>query len=158
MKHIQIGSGKFQILSLSAVLIIILLTSAACGNSSYSPAPTPTPGGGAIPTQTPSGTGESITIDLIAHNIAFNMSIITVPAGASVTVNFDNQDSGVPHNFAVYENLTGGGTRPVFVGQVIDGPNQITYHFTAPETSGSYFFECDVHPSVMNGSFIVTTS
>jgi len=108
------------------------------------------------PTPTPTGTGQSVTINLTAKNIAFDKSTITVPAGASVTVNFDNQDAGINHNFSVYENLTGGGTKPVFVGQVITGPQQITYHFTAPSASGSYFFECDIHPTIMNGTFVVT--
>lgn len=85
------------------------------------------------------------------------MSTITVPAGASVTVNFDNQDSGINHNFSVYENLTGGGTKAIFVGGVITGPKQTTYHFTAPSAPGSYFFECDIHPTIMNGSFVVTS-
>ncbi|HVN74616.1 MAG TPA: hypothetical protein VMT44_08495 [Methanoregula sp.] len=29
------------------------------------------------------------------------------------------------------------------------------YRFTAPETPGTYYFRCDVQPSVMNGEFIV---
>lgn len=111
--------------------------------------PTVTP----TPTSTP---GQSITINLTAQNIKFDMSTIAVPAGASVTVNFNNKDSGTPHNFAVYQNLTGGSTKPIFVGQTITGPATTTYHFTAPTASGSYFFECDVHPQTMNGPFIVT--
>lgn len=96
-----------------------------------------------------------MTIDLIAQNMAFNMSTITVPAGAKVKVNFDNKDSGVQHNFAVYQNQSGGGTKAIFVGQNITGPATTTYTFTAPAAGGSYFFECDVHPSQMNGQFIV---
>jgi plastocyanin len=45
--------------------------------------------------------------------------------------------------------------KPIFVGQIITGPSAtIDYKFTAPITPGTYFFRCDVHPS-MNGSFIV---
>jgi len=157
-------AGVFLFLAMMVVLASAL---ASCSTPTTTPTPTatPEPTTTATPvttstptsTPTPTGTGQSITINLVAHNIAFNMSTITVPAGASVTVNFDNQDSGISHNFAVYQNLSGGATKPIFVGQVIIGPSQITYHFTSPAASGSYFFECDVHPNIMNGTFIVTS-
>jgi plastocyanin len=121
-----------------------------------SPTATPTSTPTSTPSTTPSPTGQAVTINIKAKNIAFDMSSITVPAGAEVTINFDNQDSGIPHNVAVYENLAGGQTRPVFVGKIINGPATITYVFTAPAAAGSYFFDCDVHPQVMKGSFIVT--
>jgi plastocyanin len=97
-----------------------------------------------------------VTIDLTAQNIAFNLKNITVSAGASVTVNFNNMDAGVPHNFSVYQNLAGGQTKAIFVGQTITGPATTVYKFTAPaDKTATYFFECDVHPTQMNGGFIV---
>jgi plastocyanin len=99
--------------------------------------------------------GPPVTINLVAQNIAFNMSTITVPSGASVTVNFNNMDGGIPHNFAVYQNIAGGQTKPVFVGDTIVGPKTIVYQFTAPSAAGDYFFDCDVHPTVMFGKFVV---
>ena len=113
-----------------------------------SPVPPPVP----VSTPTP---GPNVTIDLVAQSLSFNMSTITVPAGASVTVNFNNKDS-VSHNFAVYQNLAGGQTKPIFVGSIITGPGSAVYIFTAPAAAGSYFFECDVHPQSMNGTFVVT--
>jgi predicted lipoprotein with Yx(FWY)xxD motif/plastocyanin len=104
-------------------------------------------------TTTTTTSGNSVTIDLIAKNIAFDKSTITVPAGAQVTVNFDNQDSGIPHNFSVYTDSSA--TTSIFLGQIITGVAQITYNFTAPTTPGTYFFRCDVHPTIMTGSFIV---
>ncbi len=95
----------------------------------------------------------STTIGLVAKNIAFNTTTITVPAGANVTVNFDNQDSGIPHNFAVYQDKTA--AVQIFKGDVIVGPKKITYTFKAPTEPGSYFFRCDVHPTTMTGQFIV---
>ncbi len=89
----------------------------------------------------------------MAQNIAFNMSTITVKAGAPVTVNFNNMDSGIPHNFAVYTNSAA--TQSIFVGQVVTGPATMTYNFTAPATPGTYFFRCDIHPTIMTGQFIV---
>jgi plastocyanin len=105
------------------------------------------------PPSTTTTSGNAVTIDLVAKNIAFDLSTITVPAGAQVTVNFDNQDSGIPHNFAVYTDSSA--STPIFVGQIITGPKTATYTFTAPATPGSYFFRCDVHPTIMTGTFIV---
>lgn len=98
--------------------------------------------------------GESVTFDLSALNNEFDTDEISVPAGAPVIINFDNQDEGVDHNFAVYE--TEAATEVIFRGDVITGPAQISYTFTAPEEPGIYFFRCDVHPTQMTGSFIVT--
>jgi plastocyanin len=100
-------------------------------------------------------TGSTI-IELAAKNIAFDKKTITVPAGAKVTVNFDNQDSGIPHNFAVYE--TSAAQKPIFKGEIITGPKKTTYTFTAPSKPGTYFFRCDVHPTQMTGQFIVASS
>jgi plastocyanin len=98
--------------------------------------------------------GTPVTISLVAQGMAFNMSTITVPAGVSVTMNFDNQDSGIPHNFAAYTNSSA--STSIFVGQMINGPSKVTYTFTAPATPGTYYFRCDAHPFTMTGSFIVT--
>jgi len=76
-----------------------------------------------------------------------------VPAGANVTVNFDNMDDGIPHNVAVYTNASA--AEEIFVGETITGPAQTTYTFTAPDEPGTYFFRCDVHPQQMTGDFIV---
>ena len=101
----------------------------------------------------PAYAAENVTIDLIAKNIAYNTSTITVPAGANVTVNFHNEDQNVPHNFAVYD--TSAAKKVIFKGDIITGPSETTYHFTAPDTPGTYFFRCDVHPTIMTGQFIV---
>lgn len=105
---------------------------------------TPTP----TPTPTP---GQNVTINLIAQNISFDKSTITVPAGASVTINFDNKDS-IPHNFALYTDSSA--RTSIFVGQIITSTTT-TYKFTAPTTPGNYFFRCDVHPTSMTGTFVV---
>jgi predicted lipoprotein with Yx(FWY)xxD motif/plastocyanin len=110
---------------------------------------TPTPS-----STTSSAAGASVTIDLIAQNMAFNMSKMTVAAGASVTINFNNKDGGIPHNFSLYTDSSAA-PPPIFLGQTITGPATITYKFTAPATPGTYFFRCDVHPTSMTGSFVV---
>jgi plastocyanin len=77
-----------------------------------------------------------------------------VPAGAHVTIQFDNQDAGVPHNFALYTDSHA--TTRIFAGDFITGPGKVIYTFTAPSLPGNYFFRCDVHPETMTGTFVVT--
>jgi len=97
-------------------------------------------------------TGNETMLNITAQDVEFDMDTITVPAGANVTMAFDNRDEGVPHNVAVYTDPSM--AEEIFVGEIITGPAEITYTFTAPEEPGTYYFQCDVHPS-MNGDFIV---
>jgi cytochrome c oxidase subunit 2 len=97
--------------------------------------------------------GSQVMIDLVAKNIAFDKSKISVPAGVKVMVHFDNKDKGIPHNFAVYK--TSAAKQQIFSGQIITGPKKITYTFTSPDSAGTYFFRCDVHPKIMTGTFEV---
>jgi plastocyanin len=95
----------------------------------------------------------AVTIGLVAKGFAFNTSVITVPACSNVTINFENQDSGVPHNFALF--MEHDSASPLFRGQIITGPSSITYIFTAPCTPGDYHFHCDPHRNTMFGTFRV---
>lgn len=109
-----------------------------------------------VPTSAPNQA--KVTIDLAARDNAFSLSTMTVPAGAEVTIDFDNQDAGTAHNFSVYRGeseSTGMVTEPIFIGAIITGPARTIYTFTAPTTPGTYFFRCDVHPSTMIGIFVV---
>ncbi len=127
----------------------------------------PTGSAGATPTATPTATsttaatatatttpGLNTSVDLTARNLAFSQSTITAQAGALVTIAFNNMDSGVPHNFALYTDASA--STAIFTGALVTGPATTTYTFTAPSTPGSYFFRCDVHPTTMTGTFIVT--
>jgi len=109
---------------------------------------------------TPAAGGSSVTVDLVAKDMVFSPSTIAVPAGAAVVVNFHNREppgssqvTGIAHNFAVYDSQAASIT--IFRGEIITGGGDAVYQFTAPATPGTYFFRCDVHPSVMNGQFIV---
>jgi plastocyanin len=152
------------------VVTIILIGASIAGCTSYpgtTPTPTPTtapttttaPPSTTIPTTTPSSTtppiGSAVDVYLQAKDIAFNKSTITVPAGSTVNVHFYNEDQGTPHNFAVYTNSQA--TTTLFKGTIITGVSQTTYTFVAPSSPGDYFFRCDVHPTVMYGTFVVTS-
>jgi plastocyanin len=177
MKKIRLGKILLVLIIITAMLVL----GACSSKSTTKPSPTTTPlkTTATVPTTTPpktttpapttipptttpastttpppTTTGVSVTVNLIAKNLAFDKSSITVPAGATVTLNFDNQDAGIPHNFALYTDSSAN-PPALFQGQIIQGAAKITYTFTAPSTPGTYFFRCDVHPSMMTGSFIV---
>lgn len=97
--------------------------------------------------------GHPVMIDLVAQNFVFDKNTLTVPVGAEVIINFDNKDNGVPHNFAAYTDSSA--TISIYIGQIINGPQTITYTFTAPATPGKYFFRCDAHPTTMTGTLVV---
>ena len=144
--------SSFLVAGLLALATVASLALPACSSS---PRYTPTPATTVSPTGTvsPAPISRNVTINLVAQNLAFNTSTITVPAGASVTMNFDNKDP-VPHNFSLFANSSA--TPPgLFQGQIITRAS-IVYKFTAPTTPGTYFFRCDVHPTQMTGSFVVT--
>lgn len=104
-------------------------------------------------TPTTVGGGGTSAIDLIAVAGAFDRDTLTVPAGATVTVNFTNPDSGDAHNFAVYTDGTA--SEAIFQGDAITGPAWTTCTFTAPDRAGNYFFRCDIHPTAMTGTLVV---
>jgi cytochrome c oxidase subunit II len=94
-----------------------------------------------------------VMIDLVAKNVLFDKKVIAVPPGVEVMINFENDDQGIPHNFAAYTMPAA--TEPIFVGKIINGRSRIAYTFMSPKTPGSYFFRCDVHPTTMTGTFLV---
>jgi plastocyanin len=142
---------KSRCLSIVSVLLIVgflIVSVSACSSSSVATDLTTSPA--ATPANT-NASDNAITINLTARDMAFDQSSITVPAGASVTINFDNKDS-VPHNFALYTDSSA--SKSVFIGQTLSA-SSIVYKFTAPTTPGNYFFRCDVHPRTMTGTLVV---
>jgi plastocyanin len=140
-------------------LIIIMLFSFAAGCASSAATPTLPATAATITStsvngsQTESPTASGTTILLIAQKLAFNLKTITVKAGAPVTINFDNRDNGVSHNFSVYTDSSA--ATPIFYGKPKMGPGTTAYSFTAPAAPGSYFFRDDAYADLMNGQFIV---
>jgi plastocyanin len=94
-----------------------------------------------------------VAVQLVAKNTAFDKSELQLPAGAKVTMSFDNQDAGIPHNFAMFSDQAA--TQVVFRGDVVTGPKAATYSFTAPASPGTFYFHCDIHPTQMKGTVTV---
>jgi plastocyanin len=122
-------------------------SAAATAEASSSPAASGLLGG----SPAPAGSGGAV-IDLVAKDVAFDAQSLTAQANAPFQIQFDNQDTGVPHNVAIY-----GGSSPtnnLFRGAIVTGPGQMTYDVPALPP-GTYTFQCDVHPTVMKGTIVV---
>jgi plastocyanin len=119
------------------------------GEPTGTPTATPTETPTGEPTETPTGepTGPST---IVAEGLAFNTDQLSFPPDEEVSLTFRNDDSGIPHNVAIYQSQGG---EAIFQGEVINGPAEITYSFTNPGP-GEYYFQCDVHPD-MNGTAAV---
>ncbi len=154
-KQLHFISSNFRDMRTEIISGLLVCTLLACA---FAAGCSSTPGGTITPTPTrtviPTIQSGSVTIDLVASGIAFDKNRISVTAGSQVTINFDNRDAGIQHNFALYADSQA--TSPIFKGKLITGPGMTTYYFTAPARAGTYYFQCDVHPSLMNGQFIVT--
>jgi plastocyanin len=114
----------------------------------------PTPSATSTSTATQPAGGTTVPVTLTSQNIAFDKNTISVPAGSTVVMTFVNNDAGVPHNFALYTDSSA--SQKLFAGDFVTGVKTVTYTFTAPSKPGNYFFRCDVHPTVMYGTFVVT--
>lgn len=97
-----------------------------------------------------SGGGGGEPVSVVAEDSAFDTSELSLPAAGDVVIAFDNRDT-LPHNVALY---TEQGGQVLFQGEIITGPATIEYRFPAPEP-GSYYFQCDVHAPLMNGTVTV---
>jgi len=100
------------------------------------------------PACSPSGTALSIA----AKDRRFDKGCLAAPAEQPFTIEFDNQDSSVAHNVAIYDRANG--KKPLFKGELIIGPRRITYSVPA-QAPGTYEFQCEAHDFAMFGTFIV---
>jgi plastocyanin len=107
------------------------------------------PGGGGSGSAPPGGGATVQPATVVASGLAFDTSSLDIPADTPSTLHFENQDAGTPHNIAIYPSESDLSS-PLFRGEIVTGPATATYQIP-PLKPGSYFFHCDVHPT-MNGS------
>jgi mono/diheme cytochrome c family protein/plastocyanin len=125
------------------------INQASCGQTAKPAAPSAPPGPKecAEPCQT-----ETIT----AQGVKFDKSTLTFKTGGNIKITFNNQDQGVQHNFAVYNSSSDiTSVAPGSVGTIFEGVASDDIVFAAP-APGTYYFRCDVHPTIMFGTFTVT--
>jgi len=110
------------------------------GDATASPTPEPTP--------TPSF---SITLDIVAKMVAYDIATLSAPAGEAFGIAFENQDP-FDHNVAIY---LGTATGPdvfklpeVYKGELFTGPATRTYVIPALD-AGTYTFICTLHSNMV---------
>jgi plastocyanin len=92
------------------------------------------------------------TVALVAKNLTFDKTELDVKAAEPFKIAFDNEDSAIPHNVAIFKEdpATNPAAEVLFKGALATGPVKTTYNVKALP-AGEYHFHCDVHP-VMNGT------
>ena len=124
-------------------------TGATGGGGATGGATTGATGGGSSGASGAGGTAEPSTV--VAQNLAFDTSTISLPAGRAATLTFDNRDAGVQHNIVIATDSTL--STQLFSGDLITGPATVEYQIPALD-AGEYYFLCLVHPN-MNGTVTV---
>jgi mono/diheme cytochrome c family protein/plastocyanin len=113
-----------------------------------SPAPSGAAGSpGASPAASAPAAGT--VVQEAASGLAFVNKDLRVPADAPFAIEFDNQDTGQPHNIEIKD----GSGATVFKGDLVTGPAKATYNVEGLP-AGSYPFICSVHTN-MTGTVTV---
>jgi plastocyanin len=132
---------------LVAGLLALLL--AACSSAASS---TPPPGG-----QPPSDCAkvQGGVITLSAKNTKFSAPCLVASAGEAFTIHFTNEDT-MPHNVAVYTDSSKGTT--IMKGDIISSQGDSMDYKVDAQDAGQYYFDCQIHPTDMNGTLYVVSS
>ena len=154
------GIPRWQIGGI-ALMAAALLTGgaiyAAVHEDKAETAATPEPGAAAAaaspeaPTAAAAGPADA-TIAMVP-SLKFEQTELAVAAGTQLTLAFDNRDTGIPHNWALYRDEGHSDPLAGANDNICTGPcsGQVTF---GPLDPGTYFFRCDVHPQQMMGTLI----
>lgn len=116
-----------RLLRFAVIGAVMLLIAAACGGDDDGDS------AGDSDTPTPATTG-STEITLVAENITFDQTELTIAAGQEVTITYDHRDADESHNLHIFAEDEGD-----FVTEIEVGPVTQTLTFTI-STPGTYTF------------------
>ena len=94
---------------------------------------------------------DAAKVVLVAKDLAFNATELQLPPDTKLSFELDNKDT-VQHSFSIYEEEGG---KVLAKGPLVDGGDIGSFELTSPD-AGSYYFQCDVHPTQMNGTVVVS--
>jgi plastocyanin len=119
--------------------------------------PSPTPEAASPTSPTPAVECPRGGLELVAPSGAaatgFSQTTLSAPATEDFAICFENQDQGVQHNVNVFDQPPPDGTS-FAAGTIIVGPAQELLDVPG-QPAGSYFYQCDVHPTTMTGTLTV---
>ena len=92
----------------------------------------------------------SESLEISAKDTTYDKECLAAPADEPFKVTFNNTD-GFGHSFSVYEKEGG---EELFRGEIFSGPKELVNDIPALK-AGSYHYQCDVHPFVMQGALKV---
>lgn len=124
-----------RILSGLGLVALTAVTLACSGASAAPPSGSPEP---SAPVGSPADGGPIV---VVAKDIAFEPTEITVPADQPIEIVLDNQDEA-PHNIAIKDATGATG----FKGEII-GRGRVTNAVPALP-AGTYTFWCEIHPEM----------
>jgi len=91
-------------------------------------------------------------IAISAQNLRFNTSCLVAPAGTAFTVRLTNND-GEPHEVAIFRDA--GYSDPIVKGDLFSGPDVTKDLDVTALDTGTYYFQCIVHPADMKGTLTI---
>jgi hypothetical protein len=124
------------------------------------PSPAPTFGGAVVETCEPDGRNLTVVASPGAASSGFDPpTCLAVVAGKTFTLTFQNNDTdaGGIHNVSIYPSgvTPSVDTQLLTTGAATQGPDTQTAPPTSFDNPDTFVFQCDVHPTVMVGTFIV---
>ena len=135
-----------------ALIFALALVGSACSKQKNTgfPAIQPSSSGSASPS--PQSTTPVAAVTLIGKNITWDLSQLYFVANKKVTVTVDNQDQ-VEHNFAIFTDPNRQ-LGEIFTPKAVTPPGKKLDYVVQPLKTGTYYFECFIHPS-MHGTVTV---
>ena len=146
--HALIPSVSRRWLAIAAGVLAILLAACSSGAST-----TPLPSGAEPPSDCAKVANGVITLS--AKDTKFSAPCMVANAGEAFTIHFTNDDT-MPHNVAVYNDNTKSTT--IMKGDIIATKGDSLDYKVDAQSEGQYYFDCEVHPTEMNGTLYVVSS